>query len=72
VKKKRPRRSVDVSGYEYRCGYCGEPCTVFVDPTAATSQSYIEDCQVCCRPNRLDITIDSEDGTVTVQASFEG
>lgn len=72
AKKKKRRRSAMVEGYGYRCGYCGEPCTVFVDPTAATSQSYVEDCQVCCRPNRLDIEIDAEDGRVRVSASYDG
>ncbi|MEE4660886.1 MAG: CPXCG motif-containing cysteine-rich protein [Halieaceae bacterium] len=31
------------------CPYCGEPNGVLVDPSEA-GQSYIEDCQVCCRP----------------------
>ena len=31
------------------CPYCGEPFTTAVD-TSAGSQSYIEDCPVCCRP----------------------
>ena len=31
------------------CPYCGEPNNVLLDPSEA-GQSYIEDCQVCCRP----------------------
>jgi hypothetical protein len=31
------------------CPYCGEPIQVLLDP-AEDGQSYIEDCQVCCRP----------------------
>lgn len=31
------------------CPYCGEPNRVLLDPQE-TGQSYIEDCQVCCRP----------------------
>jgi hypothetical protein len=31
------------------CPYCGEPITVLLDWSAGT-QSYVEDCQVCCRP----------------------
>lgn len=71
-KRKKQRRSAMVEGYEYRCGYCGESCTVFVDPTAASAQSYVEDCQVCCRPNRLDISIDPETGAVQVSSSYDG
>jgi hypothetical protein len=31
------------------CPYCGEPNQVLLDPGEA-GHSYIEDCQVCCRP----------------------
>ena len=31
------------------CPYCGEPNRVLLDPQEA-GHSYIEDCQVCCRP----------------------
>lgn len=31
------------------CPYCGEPNRVLLDPSEA-GQTYIEDCQVCCRP----------------------
>ena len=31
------------------CPYCGEPISVLLDP-GEVGQSYIEDCQVCCRP----------------------
>jgi hypothetical protein len=31
------------------CPYCGEPIDLAVDVSAG-EQSYIEDCQVCCRP----------------------
>ncbi len=71
-KRKKRHRSAMVEGYGYRCGYCGESCTVFVDPTAASAQSYVEDCQVCCRPNRLDISIDPETGAVTVASTYDG
>lgn len=71
-KRRKKRRSMMVEGFEYRCGACGEPSTVFVDPGGGSHQSYIEDCQVCCRPNRLDITIDPESGETTVNSSYDG
>ena len=37
---------------EVSCPYCGETITVFLD-LSVESQSYIEDCSVCCRPIRL-------------------
>ncbi len=43
---------------EYTCAFCGETSTTFIDISAGLTQTYIEDCQVCCRPNHLYITID--------------
>lgn len=51
----------------YHCAYCGEPNGIDVDPFAARTQTYVEDCQVCCRPNLLRLTVD-EDLGVTVTA----
>jgi cysteine-rich CPXCG protein len=51
------------------CPYCGETFELVVDPSE-TSQSYIEDCYVCCRPIHLDVTVDVE-GDVMVIARDE-
>ncbi|WP_426757185.1 CPXCG motif-containing cysteine-rich protein [Myxococcus sp. Y35] len=32
------------------CPYCGEEVEVPVDPIGVASETYIEDCPVCCRP----------------------
>ncbi|HEX9658225.1 MAG TPA: CPXCG motif-containing cysteine-rich protein [Bacteroidota bacterium] len=40
------------------CAYCLQVNTVMVDGSAERHQEYIEDCQVCCRPNRLTIDVD--------------
>jgi len=45
---------------EIECPYCRERITLLVDGSAG-SQEYIEDCQVCCRPINLYVTIDAED-----------
>ncbi len=41
----------------YTCIYCLQQNAVLVDTSGGTKQEYVEDCQVCCRPNRLHITI---------------
>lgn len=41
------------------CPFCGEPITILVDTSAGT-QSYVEDCEVCCRP--MNIAVEAEDG----------
>jgi hypothetical protein len=39
------------------CPYCGEPITLLVD-TSCGDQSYIEDCEVCCRPMVVNVGVD--------------
>ena len=54
----------------YYCPFCGEPNDIDVDFSAGSRQSYVEDCQVCCRPNLLRIRFGA-DGTVTVEDESE-
>lgn len=51
---------------EVECPYCGESFDVAVDPSQEF-QSYVEDCQVCCKPIQLDIEV--EEGEVSLAAS---
>jgi hypothetical protein len=51
------------------CPYCGETIALVIDDSAG-AQRYIEDCQVCCRPIVVDVSID-DDGDPVVQASAE-
>ena len=51
------------------CPYCGELITILVDGSIETQQ-YIEDCQVCCRPMDIQVTV-SEDGSFQVDARDE-
>ena len=46
------------------CPHCGEPIELVVDESAG-SASYIEDCQVCCRPMQVDVEADG--GRVSVR-----
>jgi Cysteine-rich CPXCG len=45
---------------EISCPYCGETIEILVD-TSAGAQAYIEDCQVCCRPIELVVTLDEDE-----------
>ena len=51
------------------CPYCGETITLLVDESAG-EQSYIEDCQVCCRPIVIKLSI-SAAGDCHVEARHE-
>jgi hypothetical protein len=39
-----------------QCPYCGEPFDTLLDLSAG-SASYIEDCQICCRPIELGVAV---------------
>jgi hypothetical protein len=41
------------------CPYCGESIELLLDASAG-AQSYIEDCQVCCRPINVHVSVDDE------------
>lgn len=58
-----------VEPFEISCPYCGETIEILVDPSVE-HQTYIEDCQVCCRPMNMTVTIDDE-GRLGVHASGE-
>lgn len=45
---------------QFDCPYCGEPITMLID-LSVHSQSYIEDCEVCCRPIEIRYTVRSGD-----------
>ena len=49
----------------YVCESCGEEIVVPIDLSAGTSQEYVEDCPVCCRPNVIHVEVE-EDGDVRV------
>jgi Cysteine-rich CPXCG len=57
---------------EYQCDYCGEYSTTFVDLSAGYEQSYVEDCQVCCRPNHLHVHVDTESLEVKITTEYRG
>ncbi len=41
------------------CPYCGESFETLLDLSAG-SASYIEDCQICCRPMQFELDVDPE------------
>lgn len=52
----------------FPCGCCGEVNHMFVDPSRGEIQKYIEDCQVCCRPNELRVSYDEWNKKVMIRA----
>lgn len=56
----------------FTCAFCLESNSIFVDPGGGDGQQYVEDCQVCCRPNSLTIVWDDESQEYTASSEPEG
>lgn len=54
----------------YICDACGEEIVIPLDLTEGSSQTYVEDCPVCCRANTIHVHID-DDGDAQVWAEPE-
>ncbi|MEJ7592075.1 MAG: CPXCG motif-containing cysteine-rich protein [Planctomycetaceae bacterium] len=54
----------------YICDACGEEIIIPLDLTEGSSQTYVEDCPVCCRASTIHVQID-EDGNAQVWAEPE-
>lgn len=48
-----------------RCPYCREKVSLYVDPD--TDGTFVEDCEVCCRP--WQVTVSREGGKLRVQVA---
>jgi len=59
----------EISETHISCPYCGETISILVDDSLP-EQNYVEDCQVCCRPIVLDVTVDL-DGTIAISGRSE-
>jgi hypothetical protein len=55
--------SNELRSWNIQCPYCGETIELLLD-CSIEEQNYIEDCQVCCRPISLDITVGGDDSIV--------
>lgn len=53
-----------------QCPYCGERIEVIIDESIE-QQDYIEDCQVCCRPIELSVTVAGEEVMVAARRDDE-
>lgn len=55
----------------FQCAGCGEWNETRVDESAGHRQTYVEDCQVCCRPNVLRVEYDLELEQYMIGAELE-
>ncbi len=53
-------------GQMQMCPYCGEEVEVSADALGASSETYTEDCPVCCRPWVVHVSREDEDVIVSL------
>jgi transcription elongation factor Elf1 len=44
----------------FQCPYCWEQISMLID-TSQSQQVYIEDCEICCNPIQLSVTIENQE-----------
>ena len=54
----------------YVCDSCGEEIVIPLDRSQGSSQEFVEDCPVCCRPNVIHVDVD-ENGQARAWAQSE-
>ena len=57
--------------FGYQCAGCGEWNETAVDESTGGQQTYVEDCQVCCRPNLLRVTYNADSAEFAIRAELE-
>ena len=55
----------------YSCPVCGESIDSAADPSQGSLQSYVEDCQVCCRPLILTLRLHGDSIEVAAEPESE-
>ena len=53
------------------CPYCGESVVLTIDEGGGSTQSYVEDCPVCCRPWQVEVNYDPEDGWIATLRTLD-
>ena len=43
---------------KFKCPYCFEKISMLLDLSVNGSQTYIEDCEVCCRPIQINFEVE--------------
>lgn len=60
----------EVVEHFFSCPYCAAEVSMLLDP-ADSAQPYIEDCEVCCRPIRVQFEIDGGEVVLFDASSIE-
>ncbi len=60
-----------IDDQDYNCPYCASGISVRIDRSGGPQQYFVTDCEVCCRPIQIEVSIDT-DGYVNLIAKREG
>ncbi|MCS7469803.1 CPXCG motif-containing cysteine-rich protein [Stieleria sp. ICT_E10.1] len=52
----------------YLCDSCGEEIVIPLDPAAGHSQTFVEDCPVCCNPSVIHVDWDGCEARVWAES----
>ena len=44
---------------KFKCPFCHEKISMILDLSEAGTQTYIEDCEVCCHPIQISYTVEN-------------
>jgi transcription elongation factor Elf1 len=44
----------------FNCPYCAQKISMLID-LSVSSQNYVEDCEICCRPIEVSYQVDGDD-----------
>jgi hypothetical protein len=61
---------IEVVEHFFSCPYCAAEISMLLDPSD-NGQPYIEDCEVCCRPIRVQFEIDGLEVVLFDASSIE-
>lgn len=56
---------------EIQCPYCWENFTLLIDESEGEEQSFIYDCEVCCRPIDVQVEIRGEEIQIRAKQGTE-
>jgi hypothetical protein len=62
---------MEMRNSHYQCAGCGQWNETYVDESAGARQRYVEDCQVCCKPNVLDVRWSAAEESCVIHAELE-
>lgn len=52
----------------YICDSCGEEIVIPLDPAAGRTQTYVEDCPVCCNPSVIHVEWEDDEPRVWAES----